>query len=174
MKNLPKIVIKENLRQEVNVFLNFLHHPYYPQHRNLIFRVFPELKLLLKNKKDEKKIVRKFIIDFRENHKDKINQIIKQSKVVIKNKGPLALKALANLMDYDWTKPTTYTAIPTILPHSPFGDNVFYFSILKQINKGKSDRDVLYIAIHEISHFIFLIILKKLKRKISLNFQKMQ
>ena len=31
MKNLPQIIIEENLEQEVNIFLSFLNHPYYPQ-----------------------------------------------------------------------------------------------------------------------------------------------
>lgn len=63
-------------------------------------------------------------------------------------------------MDYKWTRSITYKAIPTILPFSSFGNNIFYFSILGEI-KGKNDKNILFIAAHEISHFIFYDILKK-------------
>lgn len=169
MKKSPKIIIKRDLNQEVDLFIKFLDHPYYPQHRFMIFKVFPELEILLKttkNKNREKLIVKKFILDFHKKHKKIIEQIIKKSNILIEKKRDKALGALADLMDYSWPQPTVYKAIPTILPFSPLGDNIFYFSILGQIKDNlKGTKDIIYVAIHEISHFIFYDILKKIEQE---------
>lgn len=179
MKNSPKIIIKRDLNQEVDLFIKFLNHPYYPQHRFMIFKVFPELEILLKttkNKNREKLIVKKFILDFHKKHKKIIKQIIKKSNILIEKKRDKALGALAGLMDYSWPQPIIYKAIPTILPFSPLGDNIFYFSILGQIKdslsrsslakaKNKNIKDIICIAIHEISHFIFYDILKRIEQE---------
>ena len=170
MKNIPKIkIIKKNLTsKELEVFLNFLNNPRYPQNRNKIFQAFPDLKLklgLLSNNEKEKKIVHKFICDFYAKNKEKINQIIKESEHLIKKKSKIALEALSSLMDYKWPKSMIYYAIPTILPFSPFKGNSFNFSILGQI-RAKNDKNPLFISIHEISHFIFFDILEKIAIKI--------
>lgn len=168
MKNLPKIKIKKDIENEVNLFLKFLHHPYYPQHRNLIFQIFPNLELLIKKSKNERKIIKEFVIDFYNNHQNKINEIIKKSDVAIKRKWLLVIKELAKLMDYQWPKSIIYYAIPTILPFSPFGTNKFYFSILGQIF-NKNEKNILFIAAHETSHFIFYDLLKKIEREIKIS-----
>ncbi len=165
MKNLPKIVIGENLEREVNVFLNFLNHPDYPQKRNSILKTFPDLKSLLEKSENEKTTVRNFIVNFRKKHKTIVKIILLRNGLLLKKNGQIALQGLANIMDYQWPKPITYIAIPTILPFSPFGDNIFYFSILRQINSKKPNKDILYITIHEISHFIFFDLLKKIEKK---------
>lgn len=167
MKNIPKIKIKKDVKNEVNLFINFLHHPYYPQHKNLIFQIFPNLELLIRKSKNERKIIKEFVVDFYNNHQNKINQIFKKSNILIKKRWSLVIKELADLMDYQWSKPVIYYAIPTILPFSPFGTNKFYFSILGQIGQSynKSKKDILFIAIHETSHFIFYDLLKKIERK---------
>ena len=72
--------------------------------------------------------------------------------------------ALLEIMDYQYDNPVVYKAAPTILPFSPFGNNVFYFSILGEI-KGKTNKNILSIGIHEISHFIFFEMLKKIENK---------
>lgn len=160
----PIIKIKYDLKKEADKFLAFLHHPQFPQHRNLIFQAFPNLESEIKKTDDEKNAVANFIIKFREDNKNKINQIIQESKNLIKEDGQSALKALSELMDYQWKKTTIYTAIPTILPFSPFEKDIFYFSILGQIH-NKKNKDVLSIAIHEISHSIFYEILGELERE---------
>lgn len=169
MENIPKIKVKKNINTEVDLFLKFLHHPYYPQSRIKIFQSFPELEFLLKNQKNEKEekiIIQKFIKKFYKKHYKIIQKIINNSKQTLKEKSHKVLKELANLMDYRWPKNhPSYTTMPTILPFSPFDNNTFYFSILGQI-KGKNDKNVLFIATHEISHFIFFDILKKIKQEI--------
>ncbi|MBI2628138.1 MAG: hypothetical protein HYW71_01725 [Candidatus Niyogibacteria bacterium] len=165
MKILPKIKIKKNLKAEINIFQKFLHHPYYLQNRNSIFRAFPELEIQLKKSKNEKKIIEKFIAHFHKINKKAIDQIIKKSNIIINKNGSKALTMLSNLMDYKWSHPIIYKAVPTILPFSPFGDKIFYFSILGQI-RNKDKKDALFIAIHEISHFIFYDILKEIEQEI--------
>lgn len=165
MKNLPKIVIKENLEQETKLFLSFLNHPDYPQKRNSILKTFPDLKTLLEKSKNKKTIVRNFVKNFYKKHKTDIRIILLRSQLLLKKNGRIALQRLAEIMEYQWPKPITYIAEPTILPFSPFGNNIFYFSILKQINEKKLNKDILYVAIHEISHFVFFDLLKKIENK---------
>jgi len=166
---IPSIKIKYDLDKETELFLSFLHHSFFPQHRSKIFRAFPELEILLqttKNKNQEKLIIKKFIKEFRKKNAKKIKRIIIQSENLLKKKSKKALTELAKLMDYRWPKNHSgYIAMPTILPFSPLGNNIFYFSILGQI-KGKDKKNALFIAIHEISHFIFYNILKEIERKI--------
>jgi hypothetical protein len=64
----PKIKIKYSLDKETEQFVSFLHHPFFPQHKNMIISAFPELKDVLQtaNKKQEKIILKKFIKNFGE------------------------------------------------------------------------------------------------------------
>jgi len=165
MKNLPKIVIKEDIKEEIELFIKFLHHPDYPQLRNSILRAFPELKFLLgKSKKDEKIAISNFVRSFHKKYKADIRKITLEDRSILKKKGRVVLLKLAEMMEYQWPKPIIYIAMPTILPFSPFGNNIFYFSILRRVHK-KRDCSVLYIATHEISHFIFFDLLKKIEKK---------
>ena len=134
--------------------------------------MFPELKSLLEKSKNDKTTIRNFVVNFYKKHEADIESILLKSQLFLKKNGKMALQKLAETMEYQWPKPITCIAIPTILPFSPFGNNVFYFSILKQIDNKKPNKDILYIAIHEISHFIFFDLLKKMKREINFNFQK--
>lgn len=166
----PTIRIKNNLNKEVEKFLNFLHRPQSPQFRNLIFRALPELEKSLKeqdklSKNKEKIIIRDFVINFRREHNHKIQSIVKKSEKLLKTKIKKLLTALLSLMDYNWSKKDpNFIIIPTILPFSPFEGNVFYFSILSQIN-NKKGHNVLFVSVHEISHIILYKILEKQYKK---------
>lgn len=170
MKHLPKIKIKLDQKHEATLFLYFLNNPSYPQNKVKIFQTFPTLKSLLKKSSNQKKVIQKFINIFYRNHQKEIDKILQKSEIILKEKSPSALKALSDIMDYKWPKQIIFYAIPTILPFSPFKNNTFYFSILGQI-LNKNQKDVLYIALHEISHFIFYHHLKKIElyHKIALN-----
>lgn len=165
MKNLPRIVIKEDKEREIELFIKFLNHPDFPQHRNLILKAFPDLKIFLDKSENEKIAVKSFIKNFYKKRETDIQAILSESHSILRKKGQIALKRLANIMEYQWPKPITYIAMPTILPFSPFGTNIFYFSILRQIHNKEDKRNVLSIAIHEISHFIFFDLLKKIEKK---------
>ncbi|MDD5545471.1 MAG: hypothetical protein WC288_00440 [Candidatus Paceibacterota bacterium] len=153
-----------DLNREAYLFLRFLHHPYYIQNRSLIFQVFPELKKSLEKQEKEKQIIKSFIFKFYSDNKSKIQKSIQKNKNLLIEKSEPSLIALLEIMDYQYDKPIIYKAAPTILPFSSFGNDIFYFSILGEI-KGKADKNILTIGIHEISHFIFYNLLKRIENK---------
>jgi hypothetical protein len=155
IKNLAEIKIKKtSINKETGLFMDFLQNPNYPQHRNMILMAFPKIGLSLQKSKNDEEITKKFIIDFYKKHQNKIDKIINKNERIIKKNSKAALNALSRLMDYNWDKKKSYFAIPTILPFSPLKKDEFYFSILGEIY-GKTEKNILSISIHEISHFIF-------------------
>lgn len=163
MKNEAQIKIKATKEHEVDLFIKFLAHPYYPQHKQLILKSFLELQSL-SEPESSRLAIEGFIDNFYKQHEKKIEIILLQSNDIIEQKGTIAIKALDTLMDYHRDKPVTYLAIPTILPFSPFEKNKIYFSILGQIF-DKGNKNILFVAIHEISHFIFYDVLEKIEFK---------
>lgn len=167
---IPNLQIKYSLDKEVEKFFNFLHHPKFPQHRNLIFNVFPNLQKLLEqnfdNKNKEMEIIKKFISEFREKHEDKIKAIVEEADNLLRKDSQKALKILAILMDYNWDENHPgYIIMPTILPFSPFEKNIFYFSILGEIKNKKNYHNIIFVTVHEISHMILLDILQNKYKK---------
>ncbi len=148
----------------MSLFLKFLHHDFHKQQRSLILNFFPDLKKELETNKliEEKDIINKFVSDFYNTNSEKIISIINNDKELLNQKGEEIIRALNELMDAKWIDRSIIHAIPTILPFSPFQGNTFYYSILSKIRWTKTDlRTVLYIAAHEISHFIFYDTLKE-------------
>ena len=165
MKYIPKIVLVENtILEESNLFLRFLHHPYYIQNRALILTAFPQLKQLLKTSGTELSAVRLFINKFYQENRITIDKIIKRNTKILNQYGSSALSTLLNITEYQYNKPIIFKAIPTILPLSPFKNNIFYFSILNEI-KHRANKNAVIIGMHEISHFIVLDLLKQLEDK---------
>lgn len=169
MNIIPKILIEVDKNQEIPLFSKFLNHPEFPGHRKMILQVFPELKELIKSSENEEEAVAKFIDQFYSKYNIDISSAIEGGTEEMKE-SPKALQALGEAMDYNWPENITYIAIPTILPFSPFNNNTFYFSILDRITK-KGKKNVLMVAIHEISHFIFFEMLEEIENaeQISLN-----
>lgn len=163
---LPKIELKNSPETEARLFLKFLHHSFHKQQKNIILNSFPELKNKLddiQNKREED-VINRFISDFYNKNSEKIISIINNDKDVLSQKGECVIRALSKLMDAKWPNRTVIYAIPTILPFSPFQGNVFYYSILARIKEIETGfRTVLYVASHEISHFIFYDTLKEIK-----------
>jgi hypothetical protein len=170
--NAPKIhIITPNAEKEIDLFNKFLNHPIFPQHRNMIFSAFPDLQNSLKNtpRDEEENIVREFIFNFYKENDEKIQKIALEASVEANEKMLPALKELAVLMDYEWKDGHPgYTAIPTILPFSPFEKDLFYFSILGEL-RGTKGKGVSFIGIHEISHFILFDTLASIYER---NFEK--
>ena len=166
----PQIKIEYDLEKETKQFLRTLHNPNFLWLRNLIFDTLPELKNRLEGIIDqdevlEEKTIKEFIVYFREKNKDKINEIVLKSQTLLDEKAEVALTELAKLMDYQWPEDHPgYIVIPTILPNSPFEDNIFYYSILGEIySDSKNEQNIIFCSIHEISHFILFDILNKNK-----------
>lgn len=106
--------------------------------------------------KSEKNLLKRFILDYKEKHKDKIEAILEDAKESFDNAESYLIK-LAGLMDYTWPEnPEDYIAIPVFLPYSPYDykNNSFCFSILGSIWKSKETKAPLEIALHEISHLM--------------------
>ena len=170
----PTIKVKYSFNKELRQFLRALHNDKLPWLRGLLFKVFPELEVLLKNcssSSEEEKIVKNFIIRFRKKHQKAINYIVKNVESIFSRKSKKALKELASLMDYQWPKGfSEYIAIPTILPHSPFEKDTYYFSVLEQVYNNKCDAlDIFRLSIHEISHIILFDIFRKNKNELNFN-----
>lgn len=159
---MKKIIVENNEEAEVNIFFKFLNSKEYPQHRNIIFSCFPELREKLDLQKDNEIIIlREFLKKVREENKDNIQKSIIFIKNEVEKHGERTLEILASLMDYKWRPENgDYSLIPTILPMSPFGDNVFYYSIYKSLKGDTEFPKVLAVSAHEISHIIFFDILK--------------
>jgi hypothetical protein len=158
---IPNIKIKIDKESDIKLFKNFLNHPNFPQHRNLILKTFNNLKELLKENKNETESIKIFVNNFYEKNIDKIKNIINKDKKIINKQSKNSLKTLAEVMDYKWSKKITYEAKPTILPFSPYNEKTFYFSILSKIKNKKDDKNILETTLHEISHFILFDQLKK-------------
>lgn len=168
----PNVVVEDSIEKETDVFISFLHHKKFPQNRERIFRVFPELKSVLEgvdNKDEERRIVRDFVANYY-SVRPAIKKIISHNKEKIRSSGETVLREIARLMDFVWSDTHDgYVLVPTILPFSPFKDNIIYFSILRNIRKNKSDDDVnheiLPLLAHEISHLILMDIMRSAEQK---------
>jgi len=163
------IELSENLDGEIEQFLRGLHHDKFLWMKDLIFEAFSDLKKQL-NKKggDEREIVKKFILQFRQENEKKIREILEYSKKLFQDRAFESLNLLAEEMEFDLSENSlSLIAVPTILPYSPFCGNTFYFSILGDIYRFKKGQEGLLTAIHEISHMILFKIIEANKIKIS-------
>jgi len=163
MNGVPKIKVGMDKEKDKDLFIKFLNHSFFPQHRNLILKAFPKLKNLLEDL-EEKEAINNFVDDFYNFYQKEILKIIRESKLEIKEKSEESLRKLGKAMNYEWKEPITYLAKATVLPFSPYESNVFYFSILAQLKGGES-KNLIQISLHEISHFIFLEQLRELNIK---------
>jgi len=155
--------MREDNEGEVNIFLDFLHHREYPQHRNIIFLHFPKLKEMIgDDEENERAIVESFLKNTREKNKEKIGSATKYIQNEIEQKGERTLTILADLMDYGWPENNEkYVLVPTIFPMCPFNGNTFFFSIYKALEGVTEYPKVLAVAMHEISHMILFEILRE-------------
>lgn len=163
IRHMKKIIIKNDEKEEIKLFTNFLNNKEFPQHRNIIFFSFPELKEKLDlQKESEISILEEFLKTTREKNKENIQKSVDYIKKKVDENGEKTLDILSDLMDYEW-KPETqdYFLVPTIFPISPFGGNTLYYSIYKSLQGITEYPNVLAVSAHEISHVILFEILKE-------------
>ena len=172
MHYIPKIVFIANPKKDAQLFWGFLTHTYYLDKRRHILATFPELGTRA-HKKDFRNIVKKFVLDYYKKHKEEIKKIVKSNGGLIRRDGAKSFRLLSRLMDYQWKRPITYHAYTTILPFSPFGNQLFYYSIIRKLEHPDwKVASVLYVGIHEISHMIFFKLLKEIERKHKITLHK--
>lgn len=166
---MKSIIVKEDHKAEIEIFFNFLHNKEYPQHRNMIFFYFPELKYLIeRNPENEVGIIENFIQKTRSQNKNNIERSITYIEDAVRDKGEKSLQILANLMNYNRKRATeNYVLTPTIFPVSPFKGNTFFYSIYKSLQGVTEYPKVLAVAVHEISHMMLFDIL--IEKNVSLD-----
>lgn len=162
---IPKIKIENyNPREDVKLFLRFIDHEYFRQHRSYIFSAFPELREMMKDDSNTRRVIKRFIECQNVTNAKKIKAAIMQERADLSLRQKNMFLALQKSMRYEWKKTIVYRALPTIAPFSPFGRNVFYFSITRAITGG-FERNLIRVAAHEISHFIFFDYLKRIEKR---------
>ena len=165
---MKKIILDTSEESEVRLFLHFLNSKEYPQHRNIIFSCFPELRARLDlQKNNEEDVVKNFLKETREKNKKNIQKSVIFIKNEIEEHGEKTLEILADLMDYKWKlEGKDYHLVPTILPMSPFKEGVLYYSIYRSLSGSAEHPNVLAVATHEISHMILLDLLRERNEQI--------
>jgi len=147
----PKITVSLDKELSIDWFIKFMNHPVYSGSRSNILRFYPSFKKLINENINEKLIVRKFVEGLYDKNNQAIIEIISSVREKLKNAEP-AFKALSKYMDFPDLSERSYKAIPTFLPFSPFFKDTFFFSIANIKNFNPSS--AVFIAVHEISHFI--------------------
>ncbi|MCL5784089.1 MAG: hypothetical protein M1142_01900 [Patescibacteria group bacterium] len=158
----PQIILEENPQEELELFQDGLHNQKYAWQRREIFRAFPDLEwLITANPANEKEILKYYLQKYHQKCQDELSPFIKNTKEELAEQSKEALSQLGQLMDYRWTEESPgYKVVPVLLPYGPFGDNVYFYSVLPAAY-GDQQTDALFIAIHEISHMLLFEILKK-------------
>ena len=138
-----------------------------------ILNFYKTLATEINNSSDEEtlKVVEDFFRNLYQKREVEIDKIIGQSRSIIEEKSPSCLNQLVRLMNYEIKQNEEFIATPTLLPFSPFNRPMFYFSITPSLFLSK-ESDILGIAIHEISHFLFFDILKDLNIKLDHNLEE--
>jgi len=167
---MSNIILIEDKEAEIDLFLNFLDNKQYPQHRNIIFLHFPELKEKINlsdtNKENQRIIIKKFLENLKRDNKDNLIKSIAFIKNEIEKYGEKTLKILFNLMDYKQIDDKNYFLLPTIYPLCPFKNRTIFYSIYESLNGVTEHPKVLPVSAHEISHMILFEILEKEKIKL--------
>lgn len=162
---LPQIKILIDPRKDAELFWHFLNHKYYKQNRNFILKIFPEIETG-KVSTGSKNALNNFVFGYYARREQEIARIADGNEKILKSRGRQALKLLTELMDYRWKKPKLFQAYITILPFSPFQKNLFFYSILGELNnKNPNKKSLLSVAVHEISHIIFLEMVSKIEKR---------
>ncbi len=161
-ERIPHIKVDRNTEEEVELFYEFTDPIKLMPFRQAVFHTYPELKKLVDglSRKEEKPVIEQFVENYLQVHQAEFDQIMAEQQSLLDERGQGALAELAKLMDYHWlNNANDYRAVPTILPVSPFGENVFFPSILA-LRDHWGLEDFLSIGVHEISHMILFDLLK--------------
>jgi len=170
------MTISVSINKEIDIgkFLDFMNNPRYPGKRAVILKAYSEIASATSNGADEKTVIENIVNNLYSEKEEQIKNILNDLKNELANTD-MIINSLANIVNHDISA-NNYSAILTLLPFSPFKNNIFYFSIYSLVfrNKDGSPRrnvSIVCTAVHEISHFIFFEQLKEWgeqsKKKIS-------
>lgn len=167
MPNLPQIKVEISPDLDAKAFINFLWHPFLKQNRQMIIKIYPEIEGMISSD-SAKEDVKKFVLNLHQQKKEQLEKIRNEQEKIIMERGQDAFQRLGEIMDYAWENPFIYTGYLSLLPFSPFKEDHFLYSALSQIHNAISqNKSVLVVAVHEISHVIFLNLLQKLRIRLS-------
>ncbi len=158
------ISVSINKEADIGKFLDFMNSPKYPGKRAIILKAYPEIANAINDGADEKTTIENIVNNLYSEKEEQIKNILSDLKNELANIDTI-INSLANIMNHDISA-NNYEAILTLLPFSPFKNNIFYFSIYSLIFKKKDGSprkktSIVFTAVHEISHFIFFDQLKK-------------
>lgn len=151
----PLIKIEVNIEADVSIFIEYLTKRESIAYRQQIFNAHPALKRLTDNQTQSKKklSIREYLTKLYSKNKGAIKRNIADNQLLLL-KTEKAFRILNELMAYDRKAPETYTAIATFLPFCPFNKSSFRFYAIPK--KTSPEHNILSIALHEISHLVFL------------------
>lgn len=151
----PRIQIFINPKKDISCFDFFLANTQYKSKRSAILTFYPKLREQIQLGENAKTAVRDLVLDMYRRFNHQIQDIVSVAKMDF-SLARSAFEALARYMAYPELSKHAYTAVPTFLPFSPLGNNLFYFSIASAIaNRKTIPLSIAAIGVHEISHFIF-------------------
>ncbi len=160
------LIVKNDLKTEINIFWYYINNTKDLYHKKLIFNYFIDLKNLLEQVNDEKEaknIIKNYIVSFRQKYSCKIQKIEKLIEEQVIAIGNTIVNELASLMNYKFNdNHEGYIIVPVIIPFSPFKGNTFFYSVINQLKlEDLKKLDLLIVLAHEISHFLLFEKLKE-------------
>jgi len=129
------ISVSINKEADIGKFLDFMNSPKYPGKRAVILKAYPEIASVINNGADEKTAIKNIISNLYSEKEEQVKNILSDLKNELANTD-MIINSLANIMNHDISA-NNYEAILTLLPFSPFKNNIFYFSIYSLIFRNK-------------------------------------
>jgi len=157
-----EILVKKDVERDISLIKETFQRENAEAMKNRILYFYKPLKEKLRDSKDQPKDIEDYFRKIYIEQGLKIDEIVSRSEKLIKEQAGVCLENLISLMEYSSDRKQEFIAIPTLLPYSPFNRPIFYFSIIRELVTGEKT-EVLDIAIHEISHFLFFDIIKNLE-----------
>lgn len=162
---IPPIIVREDIDENVKLFVVFLYHKN-PQQKQRIINRYPELaEIVTQNEEQARSRIADFLRTYFQTHSEIINPIIAGIRDNLQKSGHSALEMLATIMEYRWPETHKgFTFVPCLLPFSPWDEETgtIYLSLIPYIN-GEAGRvenkktlslNATQLLVHEVSHFM--------------------
>ncbi len=152
---LPHVNFHIDVEKDIERFEFFLSNSSYRAKRPIVLNYYPKLAEQIRAGKHEREAVHEHVHEMYRRYEQQLLNILTEVQEEYAA-SEMAFAALSKIMEFPELGERTYSAIPTFLPFSPLGEDVFFFSIASSIasHRRLPFREVT-IGVHEISHFIF-------------------